>query len=227
MSKIKNKKLVIGVIVLLILIAIVGVIVFFSGSENEQEERFVMVTGVVIDPLGNVPIAGVDLVVGDTSIRTADTGQFVFPSVSTKTGIRLTHPKLLRAIVKLPDSREGNQTSDILFDVPLYNTLITVIDQEARGNVDVVYEHLSPRIQALLSREEFRGMHERLFTEENITNQEIVIREIRRTFDYHEKRLDIRFDEVIEFEVLKGDAAKWYRFASFEGKDGLRWWLIF
>lgn len=221
MSKIKNKKLVIGVIVFLILIAIAGVIVFFSDSKNEQEERFVMVTGAVIDPLGNVPIAGVDLVVGDTSIRTGESGRFVFPRVGTETGIRLTHPELLRAIVKLPTSR-----SDILLNISLYNALVTLIDREARGNVDVVYEHLSPRIQALLSREEFRGMHERLFTEEDITNQEIVIREIRRTFDYHEKRLDVRFDEVIEFEVVKGDAAKWYRFASFEGKDGLRWWLI-
>ena len=212
-----------------------GVVAFFFSSGDLERERFVMVTGAVIDPVGNVPVAGVDLTVGDTSIRTSETGRFVFPSVGTKTGIRLTYPDLLRAIVKLPSTRADEQASDILFNTFLYNTLITILDREARGNVGAIYDHLLPAIQERISREAFRGGFELFFLEENLLDQEIMIRQIRRTPDHKVDDFDLRLDEIIEFEVVRpvgdsslngmnGDDAQWYRFV--EGDDGESWYLV-
>jgi len=157
-------------------LSILGVVLVFFVMTQEQGEKIVRVSGAVVSVFDGRPIAGVDLVVGDTSIRTGETGRFVFPEVSTQTGIRLTHPELLRAIVKLPETRANEQEGDILFDLLLYNALISVVDLEARGKVELVYEELASRITERLSREEFRLSFEPLFSKEDITNQGLLAR---------------------------------------------------
>jgi len=224
-------------IAVIILILGGGVLYFFSSDIKEEPgEKNVRVSGAVIDAVSNTPVAGVDLVVGDTSIRTEDAGQFVFLNVSTKQGIRLTHPELLRAIIKLPDTLADEQSTDILFNIQLYNTLVTIIDQEARGKADVLYDYLAPEIQEKVSKEVFLISFERLFEEENITDQEITIRRILRNTDYYNEQLDLRFDNVVEFEVtrpvrdlslsgINGDALKWYRFIR-SNDDDQEWRFI-
>lgn len=218
----RKRQLIYSVIVLLIIGGMVASVLLLSG----RGEKFVKVSGAVIDPLTNAPVAGVDLTVGDTSIRTGETGRFVFPSVGTKTGIRLTHPDLLRAIVKLPSTRADKQASDILFNTFLYNTLITILDREARGNVGAIYDHLLPAIQERISREAFRGGFELFFLEENLLDQEIIIRQVRRTLDHKVDDFDLRLDEVIEFEVMRGIGTRWYRFVESDDEKGLSWHLV-
>lgn len=233
-----------------------GAYLFLAGERGEKvgergekgEEKIVKVvkvSGVVIDPVTDSPVSNVDLVVGDMSIRTQEAGRFVFTKVGTKTGIRLTHPELLRAIVKLPvyprverlvvnssplglpDTRAAEQVTDILFNVLLYNTLIEIVDREARGNLDAVYDHLAPQIKEKLSREVFREEFGSMFTEEDITNQEIVIRGMRRTPDYYNRQLDLRFSNIIEFELVNGENSKWYALIYREDAFSPLWQLIY
>jgi len=193
----------------------------------EKGERVVKVSGSVVLPLTHTPVSGVDLSVGDTSIRTKDSGGFVFPEVSVETGIRLTHPEILRAIVILPSGGSAEEEAmNILFDTALYNTLITIADREARGNVHAVYNHLTLQIQEKLSPEEFSRFYEVIFLEDDITNQEIVVREIRRTLDYQNEQFDLRFKNVIEFELVNDNQTKWYRFVYEESEEGSLWRLI-
>lgn len=178
-----------------VLLSVVGA-VFFSLYFGEEEEKFVKVSGTVIEALTRTPVPGVDLVVGDTSIRTGESGRFVFTNVGTQTGIHLTHPELLRALVLLPQTDADEQELEILFNVPLLNALVTIVDLEARGNLDATYEYLIRDIQKVLSRQDFSATHESIFKEDDITNQEIVIRRTHHTRDYHARNRDLRFREV-------------------------------
>lgn len=193
----------------------------------ERGEKMVTVSGSVVDPLTRTPVFGVDLVVSDTSIRTGESGRFVFTGVGTKTGIRLTHPELLRALVLLPQTRTDEQELEVLFNIPLLNALITIIDFEARGNIDAVYDHLAPQIKGKLTRKVFREEFESMFVEEDITNQEIVIRGMRRVTDYYNRQLDLRFSNIIEFELVNGDDSKWYALIYHEEVLGSQWQFIF
>lgn len=211
---------------IVIIIAIGAVVLFFLLNKKEKIEEVdaprVRVAGVVIDLL-HTPVSGVDLVVGDTSIRTGETGRFIFVNVSVKTGIRLTHPELLRAIVKLPETLEDIQTTSILFDIPLYNSLITIIDAEARGGADKAYGYLAQEIKQALSRQAFSSAYEPLFAEEDITNQEIIIKRIRRETNYYARDFDHRFKVMVEFEVMNDSRTKWYRLVL---SDNEKWRLM-
>lgn len=220
-----KRKITITSIISLIVIGIGVNFVVLSG----QGERIIKVSGSITAPRTHTPIAGVDLAVGDTSIRTEDSGHFIFSEVSTEIGMRLTHPELLRAVVKLPNPRlvkEGAEVMDIPFDIPLYNRLITIVDREARGNLDTVYNHLAPRVQEKLSREIFQKEYKPLFREEDITNQEIVVQDVARMADYYNEELDLRFSNIIEFKLVNDDMTKWYRFVYQDTDDGPVWQLI-
>lgn len=184
----------------------------------KPQEIDVRVVGALIDPLTMTPVAGVDLVVGDTTIRSGETGQYVFSAVSTMQGIRLTHPELLRAIVKLPESTDEEQKLDILFSVDLYNALIFVVDREGRGKVDAIYERFASSVKRVYSQEEFHNLYEqeRLYTENDVTAQEIVVRSIHHNPTYYSELLDLRFKDVITFELVNGEYEKLYRFAPDE-----------
>ncbi len=218
-----RKKISIICIVLFILIGVGAYWAIFPG----QGEKIVKVSGVVIEPFTRTPVAGVDLVVGDTSIKTSESGRFVFTGVGTQTGIRLTHPELLRALVLLPYTREGGQELEILFNVPLLNALVTIIDFEARGNLDATYEYLIADIQDMVSRQDFEDAHKSIFKEEDITNQEIVIRRMHHTRDYYVREYDVRLREVFEFEVINGAKSKWIRLVKIKEKESSQWKLIF
>ena len=210
-----------------IVIITMGVVaLFFLLNKKEEIDLLkIKVAGVVLD-LSNTPVAGIDLVVGDTSIRTGESGRFVFANVNVETGIRLTHPELLRAIVKLPETLKDAQTTNILFDVSLYNSLITIIDAEARGGAERVYDYLAQEIKRTHSFETFNNAYELLFTEENITDQEIIIKRIRHEANYYLRGFDLRFEEMVEFEVIKGYNTKWYRLILSDNEEGSEWWLI-
>lgn len=214
------------IITILIITIFIGAGIYWLTG-GEQGEKAFKVSGSVVDLLTYDPVSGVDLTVNDTSIKTDESGQFVFTDVSVKEGIRLTHPELLRAIVKLPSTDSREQMTDILFDVSLYNTLITIIDREARGNIEAVYKYLAPEIKEKYSREVFREEYVSLFAEADITNQEIVLRSILRNSDYLNAKLDIRFSDIIEFEVINNREAKWYRFIYGEAEERPAWQLIY
>lgn len=220
-----NKKFILTILGAAVLITIVAFVLRQEPKgPEEQEEIFVKVSGVVKDARDFSPIEGVDLTVGDTSIRTGEAGTFVFPSVSTLRGIRLTHPELLRAMVKLPETDKPEQLGDILFNVPLYNLLITIIDLEARDKLEEVYDKFSPEVKVKLNKEQFRTQYVRLFSESDVTNQEIYIKSLAKRNDYLNEKQDIRFKEVVEFSIVNKGEGQVYRFI-YEPKLG-QWFLI-
>lgn len=211
----------------LVALFVVAGAAFSSLYFGKEEEKFVKVSGTIIEPLTRTPVSGVDLVVSDTSIRTGESGRFVFTGVGTKTGIRLTHPELLRALILLPSSEEDEQELEVLFNVSLLNALITIVDFEARDNLDATYEYLVRDIQEVLSREDFTGIHEPIFGKDDITNQEIVVRRIHHTRDYYAREYDRRFREVFEFEVINGAKSKWFRLVEIKEKGSSEWKLVY
>ncbi len=220
------KKIIIAIIVVVAISTIVIVIKLFLSpssffNKEKEEAPNVQVSGAILD-LKNEPVTSVDLVVDDTKIKTGESGQFIFPSVNVKTGIRLTYPSLLRAIVKLPDSSKEKQITNILFDEDLYNSLITIIDAEARGGAVKTYEYLNPEIKNKLSFEEFENQYQSIFGTEDITDQEIVIKKINRQSNYYEKEFKLRFAEMVEFKVENGDKSKIYKLVLSDD----RWQLI-
>lgn len=208
-------------IILVILIALVLIVALVFLIPREEKEVFMSISGALQSPETGVPIPGVDLRVGDTTIRTTNTGQFTFPEVSSKVGIRLTHPELLRAFVLLVDAAESS-----LFDIELYNALVFTVDREARSRPDVLYERLSPRVQEQLSEEDYQSTFEQFFTEEDLTAQEIVLRDIERMTSYREPVTDLLFSTVVTFEVTKDGDEKEYHFVLEENPEGSSWNLL-
>ncbi|MCE9585971.1 hypothetical protein K8R04_01465 [Candidatus Uhrbacteria bacterium] len=86
--------------------------------------------GSVVAPFGMAPISGVDLTLGETSIRTSGSGQFAFSNARVGDTIRISHPLLKRAFVW----RLGEAKPLVIpFDVALYNAMNTSMEAQARG----------------------------------------------------------------------------------------------
>lgn len=106
LSRRRSRRVAISAVILIITMAAlgalylnhnVGVPLIESGQSNDQGQ-VVDVRGKVEAPFQNQPVAGVDLTLGDTSIKTETSGQFVFPRARTGDVIRMNHPMLKRAI---------------------------------------------------------------------------------------------------------------------------------
>lgn len=98
------------------------------------------VAGAVVSPFRHEPVAGVDLVAGSLSVRTAEGGRFAFSDIDAGEGLRLTHPSLARALrIRLPGvdvSGERHVNAfpiSLLFDARMYNALAYAVDADARA----------------------------------------------------------------------------------------------
>lgn len=214
------------------LFVLLAIAIFFGIYRMlPQGEVFVQVSGVIVTPEME-PVADVDLVSGDTRIRTTDSGQFSFGSVSSESGITLTHPNLLRAFTLLPQSRNEAETMTVYFEDSLLNTLVTIVDREARGKLHIVYEYLPQEVQTRLSLEAFTASYTSLYTEENITDQMIVIAAIEREEAFQREIADelFQFTEVYTFALRKENKEKSYRLTkqSVQTETGTeeQWFLI-
>ena len=195
------------------------------------KESFVPVSGVIMNPVTTEPVSGVDLVSGDTRVRTGETGQFAFGSVSSFAGMRLTHPNLLRAFHLVPPVSEPEGMT-VYFDESLLNTLVTIVDREARGKLDIVYEQLLPSLQARLTEAQFIAAYESIYAAENITDQELTITEMTYTqqFTYTAEDETFQFTDVYTFTLRNGAAEKQYHFVLQSPEAGIpdeaQWYLI-
>ncbi len=89
------------------------------------------VRGSLQTPLGNQAVSGVDLTLGDTSIRTSGSGQFAFPNAYVGDSIRINHPMLKRAIAWRLS--EGGQLL-LPFDPGLFNALNDTLET-SKGSI--------------------------------------------------------------------------------------------
>ncbi|MEI6238013.1 MAG: Ig-like domain-containing protein [bacterium] len=125
-------------LILSALLAFIALMFFFSsfiGQNNGlNSDNYSNVSGQVLDPINNQAVNGVDLVVGDTSIKTSDGGNFSFDNVNEKIGIKVTSPNLHKTLYFVQ-----NRNSDIFFDANMYNSLFLAFEKvnsnENKANV--------------------------------------------------------------------------------------------
>ena len=187
-----------------------------------KQYSIIDVSGRLVDPLTQSGAANVDLVSGNTSIRTGAGGQFRFSNVTAE-GIRATHVNLLRAFVFLPDASQAKQQANIYFDVNLYNALIKNIDLEARGKNFEVYSLLSPQIKEKISADKYQAAAKSIFTPANINDQRINLLESVLLDSYEAKAYNLKFSNVLRLRVAANEKSDDYYFSS-DGQGG--WQLI-
>jgi len=192
------------------------------GGQQQQQNQTMEVSGRLINPLTSEGADGADLVSGNTSIRTNVGGQFQFSNV-TADGILLTHPNLLRAFALLPNDSSAKQSWTIYFDVNLYNTLIKVIDLEARGNNLTVYDLLAPQIKEKITADQYQSSAQSIYTPADINDQQINLLQTSWLDNYEAKAYGLKFDKVVRLKAAANGATSDYYFV-FNGTDG--WWLI-
>lgn len=195
---------------------------FWPWGRPAKQYSIVEVSGRLIDPLTQSGAANVDLVSGNTSIRTSAGGQFLFSNVTAE-GIRATHVNLLRAFVFLPDASQAKQQANIYFDVNLYNTLVKIIDLEARGKNFEVYSLLSPQIKEKITADKYQAAAKSIFAPVNINDQQVNLLESALLDNYEAKNYNLKFNKVLRLRVAANEKTDDYYFGS-DGQGG--WQLI-
>lgn len=187
------------------------------------------VSGSVVSPFAHEGVAAVDLVVGDTRIRTGESGHYQFTNVPLHEGIRLTHPELQRAIsirfdelAQSGDAKVALFPATILFDAEMFNTVIHAVNAESRGQLEKVYTAFSPEVRAKLSFDAFIAGHERLFFSENIQDQELAISFMKRHNQFPSAVLSTNLQNVIELHVENGDKTAVYLLQ----RQGEEWYFV-
>lgn len=178
------------------------------------------VSGGVIDANG-MPVSGVTLSVGDTTIVTSDSGMFSFPSVATDEGIRMAHPAVKRLINK--EVRESGKL-DILFDPSLMQSLVEVAELEAKGDKRNLYKQVTlDKLKASLSQDQYVNSYKTNFTQADLTSGPIYIGSVTKVDDYKSVLTSEIFPQVVNIEVFTSNGISNYAFVSEQGK----WKLVF
>lgn len=178
------------------------------------EQPMMDVRGAVITPFEHQGIDGVDLTVGDTSIRTVAGGRYVFSSVSAGSAIRLTHPEFKIAFTKRIDA-PGEM--DVVLDKDLYNLAFDIAQSEARGKIGQIYAKLTEVSKNSISEVDFSSAYQPLFKLGNIADQELRLGEITENTDWVSKDGSESYPQVISMEMLNGPQAKTYFFVLQDG----------
>lgn len=173
----------------------------FLGTVFNKPIAMININGQVINPLTLQGVSGVDLTVNNTTIKTSASGQFIFNQVNAKTGIRVTHPELLRALVFLPSGKASEENIIINFSPYLYNLVIGSAEAESMGDFSKVYDLLSAKIKNKISREDFLAKYNSILTAKNITDQELIITQTKMLDNWKSEVIDARFDKVLEITV--------------------------
>lgn len=229
-NKSKNNRLnyLLLIIIAIILIGTLAVSLSFQvrrlQNENNQkiQQQLMKVSGRLIDPLTLNGVTDVDLVSGNTTIRTNDGGGFLFSNVTAE-GIRATHANLLRTVVLLPNNTPAKQDETIYFNVGLYNTLIKIIDWEMRGQNFKVYDLLAPQLKKKTTADKYQTATRSIYKPTNIDDQQINLLETSLLDDYNAEAYELRFSKVLRLKVAANGTTADYYFVS-DGQGG--WQLI-
>lgn len=98
-------------------------------GQQEKLAHLVEVKGSIRKPFTGEGVEGVDLVAGNTHIRTLAGGRFQFTDIDQYAGIKLTHPELKIALRFAMTGKD----MDIPFDPSVYNALFDLMQRESRG----------------------------------------------------------------------------------------------
>jgi Na+-transporting methylmalonyl-CoA/oxaloacetate decarboxylase gamma subunit len=172
------------------------------------------VTGSVVAVRGGQGVAGVDLAVGNMSIRTQVGGRYVFQKMDPSVGIRLTHPDLKRAFVW--SLKKGGEVA-LPYDVALYNALVDVMDAESRGRADQVYDLLPATEKASISKEQFVEERRDRISSRRLLQQEVVLEAIESHTSWVSPQTAHAWDEVAFITTEFGTQRFTYVFAYDQG----------
>lgn len=198
---------------------------FLSGLFDKTPKITVVdeLKGQVLHPLDKTGVANVDLVYGNTSIRTSGSGHYIFNNIAVSEGIKATHNELLRALVFLPPAKQKIEEMNILFDTALFNNLIKVIDAEARGRyADVYLNYISPTIKAKVMENDFINAYSSGIKPENVNDQELVIKEVNVIDKFNLNKYSLLVDKAVVITVVVDGHELIYPFEYIEGK----WFLL-
>ncbi|MBU1613373.1 hypothetical protein KKC87_03000 [Patescibacteria group bacterium] len=182
------------------------------SSQMMKTRKEARVSGQIIDPVTLEGVKGVDLVVGDTNVRTSESGQYVFGAVNTAEGVRLTYPNLIRALVLLPSTGKDVQQMDLHFDADMFNVLVQTVDLEMRGIYSDIYVYLAPEIKAETSMDKFVNSHNTIFTPANIVDQQIYVVGTKIIDNYVIEKYGLKFNKAVEVSVKVNDKIDTYYF---------------
>lgn len=172
------------------------------------EKEFVSVNGKLVNPIDFTPVAGANMIAGETAIYTPDTGEYRFQSVSTESGIRITHPKVIKAVVK---KVKNDGQLNIYYIPDLMNTMIDIVYLESKQYHDqVYYKYIDESIQKDISMLQYTKKVNTIFDKHDLSDQQL---EVGKTIFYEEWKSQITnksFQSVIQMEIYNEEKKKDY-----------------
>jgi len=178
------------------------------------------VSGALIDANGT-PVQGATLIAGDTSIVTGESGMFVFSSVSSEAGIRISHPAVKRVINK---EVQAPGKIDLIFDPGLMQSLVEVAELEAKGDKRNLYKQVTAdMIKSNYSQDQYVSSYKENFTAADLLSGPVYIGSIKRIDKYQSVISGDIFPQVINIEVFTSGGIANYTFMMEQGK----WKLVF
>lgn len=156
------------------LLIIVPVVSYGVAHAVAAHERMLRVQGFVIDPITKQSYDGINATVGDTALRLNTGSALAFDMVGSRHGISVTHKDFHRRVVMLPQAFDA-KTGSIYFSPSMLNALVAVIDAEARGKYDRIYEQLPTELKGEISMQEYFNGYKPLVSLDDMADQEVVI----------------------------------------------------
>ncbi len=203
-------------IALFFILVAFGLVLFFNHKSgyfkiNKEKSEIIInqVSGRLLDPITFLGIKA-DLNSGDTTIKTSESGYFIFNQVLVNQGINLTHPELQRTITLFPDKDKDNQIITWYFSPSMYNILIQTLDDEARGKFDNIYKKLPLTILQKVDHDKFIIDYKTQLKPSNVKDQTILIKDIVVLDQWISKKYNLLFDKVYCFVILNNEEVENY-----------------
>lgn len=166
-------------------------------------------SGQLLDPLTFQGVKA-DIKAEDTIIKTSNSGYFVFSKVNFDEGLILTHPELKRSVNFLPLGKQKDQAIVWYFNPQMYNVLIEVLDNEARGKFEDIYNKIPETVKAKINSVDFVRNYKTNLAPNNIKDQEIVIKDTVIVDQWKSEKYDLLFDKVYAITVLNNKKSEIY-----------------
>jgi len=216
----KNKKAVFG-FYLVVLFFIVLTFVFSQTNLKQKifSPQIINISGSLIDPLTNLGVSGIDLTVGNLSIKTEKSGGYTFNQISSDKKIKINNPNLVRSFLigGLNDNKK-----DIYFNLKAFNFLSKIIDLEARGKYDSIYDEFYPPLKESVSREDFIKNYKTIFTNQDVGMQEINLSKLEYSNKLEVKKYKNYFQKVLSVTVENINTKEDYYLINYNDS----WYLI-
>lgn len=178
-------------------------------KEDVIEKEIKKVSGQVISLADFSGVPEVQLSVGDTSIRTQASGNFVFTSLDETKKLILAFSELNKDLTFSINS----ENLRIYFSVELFNRLIDIINDESIGDINKIYMYLVDDVKARVSLSDFQSSYPRLFTQEISDGSAIYIDSIN-IYDNWSSEYGFIVRKVVEVVVLNNNQSKSYYFTN-------------